>query len=108
MYLSLRNVGQPVPEIYELTARQPDLIISSTLPEKCVNKVRHQQPGEGPGMKGTFDLSGKVAIVTGGGGVLCGCIARALSGHGASLAAPDLIEKQAQKVIDVCQEVTEK
>ncbi len=56
-------------------------------------------------MKGTFDLSGKVAVVTGGGGVLCGCIARALSSRGASVAVLDLSEEQAKKVTaEICGE----
>jgi len=36
------------------------------------------------------DLSGKVALVTGGGGVLCGCMAKALAECGAAVAVADL------------------
>jgi len=36
------------------------------------------------------DLSGKVGLVTGGGGVLCGCMAKALAECGAAVAVADL------------------
>jgi len=36
------------------------------------------------------DLSGEVALVTGGGGVLCGCMAKALAECGAAVAVADL------------------
>jgi NAD(P)-dependent dehydrogenase (short-subunit alcohol dehydrogenase family) len=38
----------------------------------------------------SVDLSGKVALVTGGGGVLCGCMAKALAESGAAVAVADL------------------
>ena len=37
-----------------------------------------------------FDLSGKVAVVTGGGGVLCGAMAEGLAAAGATVAVADL------------------
>lgn len=44
------------------------------------------------------DLSGKVAVVTGGGGVLCGCMAKALAEHGATVAILDLRKDAADAV----------
>lgn len=45
-----------------------------------------------------FDLSGKVAVVTGGGGVLGGAIAEGLGAAGAAVAIADLIPAQAEAV----------
>jgi NAD(P)-dependent dehydrogenase (short-subunit alcohol dehydrogenase family) len=50
------------------------------------------------------DLSGKVAVVTGGGGVLCSAMSRALAGDGAAVAVLDLNREAAQKVADAIQE----
>ncbi len=47
-----------------------------------------------------IDLSGKVAVVTGGGGVLCSGFAKALAASGASVAVLDLRQEAAQKVAD--------
>lgn len=47
-----------------------------------------------------FGLSGKVAVVTGGGGVLCGTMAPALARVGAKVAVLDLIPEAAQRVVD--------
>ena len=47
-----------------------------------------------------FELSGKVAVVTGGGGVLCGAMSRALGRGGVKVAVLDLILEAAQKVVD--------
>ena len=44
-----------------------------------------------------IDLSGKVAVVTGGGGVLCSTMAHALAACGAKVALLDLNEEAAQK-----------
>ena len=44
------------------------------------------------------DLSGKVAVVTGAGGVLCGMFAKALAASGAKVAVLDLNEAAAEKV----------
>ncbi len=46
------------------------------------------------------DLSGKVAVVTGGGGVLCGAMAKALAECGAAVAVADLKLEAAQRVAD--------
>ena len=46
------------------------------------------------------DLSGKVAVVTGAGGVLCGMFSKALAAAGAKVAVLDLNEEAAQKVAD--------
>ncbi len=46
------------------------------------------------------DLSGKVAVVTGGGGVLCGMMAKALAECGAAVAVADLRLESAQRVVD--------
>ncbi len=45
-----------------------------------------------------IDLSGKVALVTGGGGVLCGCMAKALAECGAAVAVADLRHESADAV----------
>jgi NAD(P)-dependent dehydrogenase (short-subunit alcohol dehydrogenase family) len=47
-----------------------------------------------------FGLEGKVAVVTGGGGVLCGAMSRALGLVGAKVAVLDLFPEAAQKVVD--------
>ena len=49
------------------------------------------------------DLSGKVAVVTGAGGVLCGMFAQALAQAGAKVAVLDLNEEAAQKVAEQAQ-----
>ena len=46
-----------------------------------------------------FGLSGKTAVITGGGGVLCGEMARALAQLGMGVAVLDLVEENAQKVV---------
>ncbi len=47
-----------------------------------------------------IDLNNKVAVVTGGGGVLCGEFARALAACGAKVAVCDLRPENAQKTVD--------
>lgn len=47
-----------------------------------------------------IDLNGRVAVVTGGGGVLCGIFAKALAYCGASVAVLDLKKEAADKVAD--------
>jgi NAD(P)-dependent dehydrogenase (short-subunit alcohol dehydrogenase family) len=47
-----------------------------------------------------FGLEGKVAVVTGGGGVLCGAMSRALGRVGARVAVLDLFPVAAQRVAD--------
>ncbi len=44
------------------------------------------------------DLSGKTAVITGAGGVLCGCMAKALAGAGAAVAVADLRKDAADAV----------
>jgi NAD(P)-dependent dehydrogenase (short-subunit alcohol dehydrogenase family) len=51
-------------------------------------------------MGNLFDLTGKVVAITGGGGVLCGTMARALGQAGAKIAVWDLAEAAAAKVAD--------
>ena len=46
------------------------------------------------------DLTGKVAVVTGGGGILCSVMAESLAANGAKVAILDLREENAQKVAD--------
>ncbi len=48
----------------------------------------------------SFDLLDKVAVITGGGGVLCGTMARALAEHGVRGAVLDLREEAARKVAE--------
>ncbi len=47
-----------------------------------------------------FDIKGKVIAITGGGGVLCGTMAKALGDAGAKIAVLDLIETAAEKIAD--------
>ena len=49
-------------------------------------------------MSAKLDLNGKVAVVTGGGGILCGCMAKALAECGAKVAILDLKLESAEKV----------
>ncbi|MBN2019023.1 MAG: SDR family oxidoreductase [Sedimentisphaerales bacterium] len=51
-------------------------------------------------MEEKFDLTGKVAVVTGAGGVLCSEMARALAAAGAKVAVLDLMEDAAKRVAD--------
>jgi NAD(P)-dependent dehydrogenase (short-subunit alcohol dehydrogenase family) len=51
-------------------------------------------------MKELFDIKGKVIAITGGGGVLCGTMAKALGEAGAKIAVLDLIETAAEKIVD--------
>ena len=51
-----------------------------------------------------FDFSGKVGAITGGGGVLCGTLARALAQCGATVAILDILLAAAEKV---AREITE-
>lgn len=47
-----------------------------------------------------FGLEGKVAVVTGGGGVLCGAMSLALARVGVKVAVLDLFAESAQRVVD--------
>jgi len=47
-----------------------------------------------------FSVSGKVAVITGGGGVLCGTISRALAEAGSRIAVCDIFEDKAQAVAE--------
>ena len=46
------------------------------------------------------DLAGKVAVVTGGGGVLCGCMAESLARCGCAVAVADLRGEAAESVAE--------
>ena len=48
------------------------------------------------------DFSGKVVVITGAGGVLCGTMARAFAQVGAKVAALDLNEEAVKKLADEC------
>ena len=50
-------------------------------------------------IKELFDLSGKVAVLTGGGGVLCGALSRALGKIGVKVAVLDIFPDAATKVV---------
>ncbi|NLJ67763.1 MAG: SDR family oxidoreductase [Firmicutes bacterium] len=49
-------------------------------------------------MADLFDVSGQVAVITGGGGVLCSEMARALAARGVKVAVLDINEEQAKAV----------
>jgi NAD(P)-dependent dehydrogenase (short-subunit alcohol dehydrogenase family) len=51
-------------------------------------------------MNELFGLEGKVAVITGGGGVLCGALSRALGKAGAQVAVLDIFVEAAQKVVE--------
>ena len=51
-------------------------------------------------MKELFGVAGKVVVVTGAGGVLCGTMAKALAAVGAKVAVWDIIEEAAVKIAD--------
>jgi NAD(P)-dependent dehydrogenase (short-subunit alcohol dehydrogenase family) len=51
-------------------------------------------------VKKMFDIEGKVAVVTGGGGVLCSTICKSLALSGAKVAVLDLFQDAAQRVVD--------
>ena len=53
------------------------------------------------------NLSGKVAVVTGAGGVLCGMFSQALAAAGAKVALLDLNEDAAQAMAEEVQEAAE-
>ncbi len=47
-----------------------------------------------------FDISGRVAVVTGGGGVLCSAMSKMLAKQGAKVVVLDISEEAAQHVVD--------
>jgi len=47
-----------------------------------------------------FDITGQVIAITGGGGVLCGTMAKMLAAHGAKVAIIDLFVEKAQAIAD--------
>ncbi|MBP3521565.1 MAG: SDR family NAD(P)-dependent oxidoreductase, partial [Oscillospiraceae bacterium] len=49
-----------------------------------------------------IDFTGKVVVITGAGGVLCGDMARAMAQAGAKVAALDLNEEAVKKLADEC------
>lgn len=51
-------------------------------------------------MKLNFSLTGKTALVTGGGGVICSVISHALASQGANVAVCDLSEERATAVAE--------
>jgi NAD(P)-dependent dehydrogenase (short-subunit alcohol dehydrogenase family) len=51
-------------------------------------------------MKDLFDISGKNVVITGGGGILCGTMARALAQVGARIAVWDLMEESAVRTAE--------
>ena len=51
-------------------------------------------------MKSAWNVEGKVAVITGGGGILCGCMAKELAKHGAKVAILDLSKEKADAVAE--------
>jgi NAD(P)-dependent dehydrogenase (short-subunit alcohol dehydrogenase family) len=56
--------------------------------------------GEGIFLKSTFDITDKIAVITGAGGVICSTLARDMAALGAKLALLDLSLVNAQAVVD--------
>jgi NAD(P)-dependent dehydrogenase (short-subunit alcohol dehydrogenase family) len=54
-------------------------------------------------MKPNFDLNDKVAVITGGGGALGGCIAQSLAQSGVKIAILDLTEESTQRTVALIQ-----
>ena len=54
-------------------------------------------------LQSLFDLTGKVAVVTGGGGVLCSAMSKALARAGVKVAVLDIFPEAAQQVVDEIQ-----
>jgi NAD(P)-dependent dehydrogenase (short-subunit alcohol dehydrogenase family) len=52
-------------------------------------------------MKPNFNLNDRVAVITGGGGALGGCIAQSLSQSGVKIVILDLTQESAQRIVDV-------
>lgn len=48
----------------------------------------------------SFDISGKVAVITGAGGIICGTMAREMARAGCKVALLDLFVENAQKIAD--------
>jgi len=57
-------------------------------------------------MKESLDLSGKVAVITGGAGVICSVMARALAVHGAKTVILDLNKEAAVKAAETIEKET--
>ena len=51
-------------------------------------------------MEVSFDISGKIAVITGAGGIICGVMAREFAKKGAHVALLDLFPEKAQAVAD--------
>jgi NAD(P)-dependent dehydrogenase (short-subunit alcohol dehydrogenase family)/CMP-N-acetylneuraminic acid synthetase len=64
--------------------------IESEFDLDIVEAMMARAPGGGPARRGRFDLAGKVAVVTGGAGILGRHFATALAEHGAAVAIIDI------------------
>jgi NAD(P)-dependent dehydrogenase (short-subunit alcohol dehydrogenase family) len=51
-------------------------------------------------MEVSFDISGKVAVLTGAGGIICGVMAKEFAKKGARVALLDLFPEKAQAIAD--------
>ena len=51
-------------------------------------------------MKVDFDVAGKIAVITGAGGIICGVMAREMAAKGMKVALLDLFEDKAQAIAD--------
>lgn len=85
--------NEPAPRPHAEVEIDRRLVYSLRLQQS--NQVRERKR-----MKSLFDIQDKVIVVTGGGGVLCGEMARALGQAGAKVAILDLFEAAAGKVSD--------
>ena len=47
-----------------------------------------------------FDISGKIAVLTGAGGIICGAMSREFAKKGAKVALLDLFPEKAQAIAD--------
>jgi NAD(P)-dependent dehydrogenase (short-subunit alcohol dehydrogenase family) len=67
---------------------------------KQSKKQANEKRGDDMALAFGIDLSGKVAVVTGAGGVLCGMFAKTLAQAGAKVAVLDLNEQAAKEIAD--------
>ena len=69
---------------------------------QCFHHNKRREANKMMDLPLNIDFSGKVVVITGAGGVLCGDMAKAFAQAGAKVAALDLNEEAVKKVADEC------